>query len=278
MHTTASDGALAPPALMARAAAAGITVLSVTDHDTVAGLAEARQAAALHGLRLVNGIEITAVEKGRDVHMLGYFIDTADLSLSSFLERQRADRVRRVREIAARLRAMGYAIDEEALIASAASPRGKSIGRPQIATALVAAGHARDCDDAFARLLDNDAPAFVPRRGSTPEQVIGVIAGAGGIASLAHPGLTRVDAIIPRMAAAGLTALEARHGDHDAEVERHYRELAARHGLAVSGGSDFHGDSSHRVSALGAVTLPADDFAALESRVPPRASNPRDCD
>jgi len=265
MHTTASDGALSPPALMARAAAAGLTVVSVTDHDTVAGLAPAGQAAAFR-LRLVNGIEITSVENGRDVHLLGYFIDADDPSLSLFLERQRADRVRRVREIAARLRALGCGIDEEALIVSAASTPGTSIGRPQIAGALVAAGHARDRDDAFNRILGRDGPAFVPRRGSRPEQVIEIIAGAGGIASLAHPGLTRVDAIIPRLAAAGLTALEARHSDHDAGVERHYRDLAARHGLAVSGGSDFHGDSGQRPSALGAVTLPSDDFVALESR------------
>jgi predicted metal-dependent phosphoesterase TrpH len=97
--------------------------------------------------------------------------------------------------------------------------------------------------------------------------VIGIVARAGGIVSMAHPGVTKVDGIIPRLAAAGLTALEARHSDHDFETERRYRELAALHGLATSGGSDFHGDYGHRAGALGVVTLRADDFATLESRL-----------
>jgi predicted metal-dependent phosphoesterase TrpH len=144
---------------------------------------------------------------------------------------------------------------------------GRSIGRPQIADALVAQGHARDRADAFDRLLGKDGPAYVPRCGPAPEEVIEVVSRAGGIASLAHPGLTRVDHIIPRLSAAGLAALEARHSDHDAKTEQHYRDLADRHGLAVSGGSDFHGASGHRVATLGVVTVPRQDFAALEARV-----------
>jgi predicted metal-dependent phosphoesterase TrpH len=107
----------------------------------------------------------------------------------------------------------------------------------------------------------------VPRRGASPDEVIAVVRRAGGIASVAHPGLTDVDRIIPRLAAAGLTAIEARHSDHDADTEQRYRDLAARHGLAVSGGSDFHGDSGHRIPMLGVITLPPEDFAALEARL-----------
>jgi predicted metal-dependent phosphoesterase TrpH len=267
VHTTASDGTLTPAALVARAAASGITVLGVTDHDTTAGLAEARAAAARHGLRLVDGVEITAVENGRDVHMLGYFMDPTDAALVSFLDGQRADRVRRVTEMARKLEALGCPIDYEALLASAGTDAGRSIGRPQLAQALVAAGHARDNDDAFDRLLGSHAPAFVPRRGASPDEVIAVVRRAGGIASVAHPGLTDVDRIIPRLAAAGLTAIEARHSDHDADTEQRYRDLGARHGLAVSGGSDFHGDSGHRIPMLGVITLPPEDFAALEARL-----------
>lgn len=268
LHTTASDGSLSPAALIARAAGAGLTIVSVTDHDTVAGLAEARDAAVQHGVRLVNGVEITAVEERRDVHMLGYFIDPADIGLAAFLDRQRADRVRRVRDIADRLRMLGYPIDVDDLLALAAAHNGRSIGRPQIAGALVAAGYARDRNDAFDRFIGYASPAYVPRRGPTPEEVIAIVGKAGGIVSLAHPGLTKVDAIIPRMVAAGLTALEVRHADHDLETEQRYRELAGTQGIAASGGSDFHGDSGHRVAALGVVTLPDEDFEALESRRP----------
>jgi predicted metal-dependent phosphoesterase TrpH len=265
LHTTASDGTLSPSALIARAAGAGLTVVSLTDHDTIAGLAEARDAAARHGVRLVNGVEITAVEERRDVHMLGYFIDPADGGLATFLDRQRADRIRRVREIADRLRSLGYPLDVDELLTPASARTGRSIGRPQIAGALVSAGYAHDRNDAFDRFIGYGCPAYVPRRGPTPDEVIAIVGRAGGIVSLAHPGLTKVDEIIPRLVDAGLTALEVRHTDHEVETERRYRELAATHGIAASGGSDFHGDSSHRAAALGVVTLPDEDFEALES-------------
>lgn len=267
LHTTASDGTLAPAALVALAAASGITVMAVTDHDTVAGLAEARSAAGMHGVRVIDGVEITAIENGRDVHILGYFIDPGDAALVAFLASQRADRLRRLREIVRRLDELGYPIDGDGVLACAARDAGRSVGRPLLAEALVAAGHAKDRNDAFDRLLGAHAPAFVPRRGAAPDDVIVVVRRAGGLASVAHPGLTGVDAIIPRLASAGLAALEARHSEHDAETEQRYRALAARHGLAVSGGSDFHGDSGHRVPRLGTIGLPAEDFAALEARL-----------
>lgn len=268
LHTTASDGTLTPSALVARAAAAGLRIIAVTDHDTLEGLAEARDAAVAHGLRLIDGVEITAVEDRRDVHMLGYFLDPASAYLGDFLSSQRADRLRRVRDIGDRLAALGFPIDVESLLAAGARKPGRSIGRPQVAAALVAAGHARDREDAFARLIGSDCAAYVPRQGAGPDEVIDIVRRAGGIVSMAHPALTRKDHIIPRLASAGLAALEVRHTDQDALVEQYYRALASQHGLAVSGGSDFHGDSAHRAAMLGGVVLPFEDFAALESRRP----------
>lgn len=268
LHTTASDGTLTPADLVERAASAGLTVISVTDHDTVAGLPEAHAAAAARGIRLIDGVEITAVEGARDVHMLAYFFDPATPSLVDFLDAQRADRVRRVEDMAARLKALGAPVDCACLLETAAREAGKSVGRPQVADALVAAGFAVDRDDAFDRLLGDDGPAYVPRRGATPGEVIALVAKAGGIVSLAHPGLLRKDAIIPRLASEGLAAIEVRHSDHDAEDERRYRELAGTLGIAVSGGSDYHGDAAHRTAAIGGVTLPPEDFAHLEARRP----------
>lgn len=268
LHTTASDGLLTPRELVARVAAAGISTMAVTDHDTVAGLAEAREAAAARGITLVPGIEITAVDGGRDVHVLGYFFDPASRPLEQFLEAQRTDRVRRIRAMADRLAALGCPVEVEPLVTSATSQSGRSLGRPQLADALVASGFARDRTDAFDRLLGNSGPAYVPRQGATPAAVIALIARAGGIASLAHPGLLKDDACIPGLASQGLVALEVRHSDHDPETEARYRALAAVLGLAVSGGSDFHGETGHRADRLGTVTLPAADFAALRMRVP----------
>jgi hypothetical protein len=263
LHTTASDGTLAPAALVARAASAGITILSVTDHDTTDSFDEAHAAAARLGVTLIGGIEITAVEDARDVHILGYFLDPHAPHLAEFLIRQRADRARRVGGIGERLRALGCPVDVEPLLQAAA--RGRSVGRPQIADALVAGGHARDRDDVFDRLLGHGRPGFVPRTGEAPERIIAVIREAGGIASLAHPGLLKRDDVIPRLARAGLAALEVCHREHDAAAERHYRGLAAANGLAVSGGSDYHGDFGGRECALGRVTLPAADFDRLRA-------------
>jgi 3',5'-nucleoside bisphosphate phosphatase len=264
LHTTASDGTLSPAQLVAAAAAAGLRTISVTDHDTTAGLREAADAARAAGLTLVPGIEITAVEAGRDVHVLGYFVDPQRAALAAFLEQQRGDRVRRVRTIAERLHGLGCPLDVEALIDRASRSTGRSIGRPHIADALIAAGHVRDRDEAFERFLGRSCPAFVPRSGEPPERVIEVIRDSGGIASLAHPGPLRMDDLIARLATRGLSAVEVRHPDHDAAAERHYRALAAQHGLAVSGGSDYHGGAK-RGETLGSIALPADDFARLQA-------------
>jgi 3',5'-nucleoside bisphosphate phosphatase len=274
VHTTASDGVLAPAAVVARAQRAGITVLSVTDHDTTAGLEEARAAARTANIRLVDGIEITAVERDRDVHVLGYFFDPDDLRLAEFLAGQRADRVRRVHEIVTRLASAGCAIDARPIF-EAASTGGRSIGRPHIADALVAAGHARDRNDAFDRLLGAHGCAFVARRGPTAAEVVGVIRDAGGVASLAHPGLTQRDDLIPALARAGLAAIEARHADHDAETEARYRVIAAAHDLAVTGGSDFHAEGDHHEGTLGSVALAPEDFAALQARLPVGLASPK---
>jgi 3',5'-nucleoside bisphosphate phosphatase len=268
LHTTASDGLLPPAALVARAAQAALHTISITDHDTCAGLAEAYMAARQHGVRLVPGVEITAIEDCRDVHLLAYFFDPANPSLLEFLDAQRLHRERRACEIGERLASLGLEIDVAPIIASTSGPSGRSVGRPQLADALVGAGHAVDRDDAFARLLGVGRPAYVPRSGPRPEDVIAVVRSAGGIVSMAHPGLTAMDHLVSRLTAAGLQALEARHSDHDPGTEQRYRELAAREGLAVSAGSDFHGDTGRRASTLGQVTLSEEEFATLEARRP----------
>jgi predicted metal-dependent phosphoesterase TrpH len=269
LHTTASDGRSTPRQLVREAAAAGIRTIAVTDHDTIASVAEVTSRAEAAGLSCVAGIEITAVHEGRDVHILGYFIDPSDAPLGEFLSRQRDDRRRRVTAMADRLNRLGVPIDTRALT-TGERRSGRAVGRPMIAAALVAAGHAVDIADAFDRYLSQGRPAFVERIGGAPAEVIRRINGAGGIASLAHPGKTRVDALIPSLADAGLTALEVFHPDHAATDVAHYRTLAASLDLLVTGGSDYHGPGSGRAVALGRVSLPADAFAALAARAQSR--------
>jgi 3',5'-nucleoside bisphosphate phosphatase len=268
-HTTASDGRLSPAALAGRAAAAGVTVLAVTDHDTVAACDEAAAACADAGVRFVAGIEITAVCAGADLHVLGYFIDWNSPALLGFLAEQRKQRVERVREMVARLARHGIALDAEQILEPARRDQRRAVGRPWIARALVEAGHVADTDEAFDRWLARGRPAFVARRGPPPADVFARIHDAGGVASLAHPGLavrSDRDHDIEGFAASGLDAIEAFHSEHDAAATKHYLELADRLGLAVSGGSDFHADPSHGPAEPGAVSLPPEYFEGLIAR------------
>lgn len=265
LHTTASDGLTDPTALVDLAWRAGIGTMSVTDHDTVAALAETERVTAASGMAFVPGIEITAVHEGRDVHVLGYFIDREDPDLGAFLERQRADRVRRLLAIADRLAELGKPVDRSQL--SVKGPRGRSLGRPVIARALVKAGHVADMRQAFDQLIGQGKPAFVARCGACPADVIAIINRASGVASLAHPGLLKRDDLIPGMIDAGLTAIEAFHSEHDTATTEHYLRLAERHGILVTGGSDYHGERERRRAAFGTIGLPHESFEKLKARV-----------
>ena len=263
MHTTASDGTSTPEDLVARLQRAGITTFSVTDHDTMAAVPAATGAAVRLGLTCVPGIEITTVEDGHDVHMLGYFLRADSPALEALLARIRALRIERAGEISQRLADAGAPIDVERLL-SAADPRSaRSIARPQIARALIAAGHVTTVSDAFDRYLSDGCCAYVPHRGPSPVEAIAVISEAGGIASLAHPGTLQRDALVPMLVDAGLAAIEAFHSAHDHATVAHYVRLAETHGLAVSGGSDFHGEGTRRSEFFGVVGLPQAEFDRL---------------
>lgn len=264
LHTTASDGLLKPSELVDMAWRAGIRTMSVTDHDTVASVAAVAALTHDAGMTFVPGIEITAVHDGRDVHMLGYFIDAEDAAFGEFLERQRADRVRRLGTMVDRLADIGKPINREKVLAK--KEAGGSIGRPTVAKALVKAGHAVDMRQAFDELIGEGKPAFVPRVGPTPSEVVAIVARAGGVCSLAHPGILKRDDLIPAMVEAGLVALEAFHSDHDLETTDHYLALAARYGILVSGGSDYHGEPVRRKAAFGTVGLPLEHFERLSAR------------
>jgi len=269
MHTTASDGRCRPDEVVARVHAAGLSTFAITDHDTVAALPEARALAVARGLTLVPGIEITAVWESRDVHVLGYWCDETEAGLLAFLVEQRARRVERVERIAHALARAGAPIDVTPLLDDAAARPGAAVGRPGVARALMQAGHAASVQDAFDRLLGEGRPAYVPRHGLPPEEVFAIVHEAGGVASIAHPGVTRRDDMLARWVRGGADAIEAFHSDHGADDEARYLEVATRTGAAVSGGSDFHGDEpgGHRSTrrVVGGVTLPADRWERLRA-------------
>jgi predicted metal-dependent phosphoesterase TrpH len=271
-HTTASDGRCSPAELVARAAAAGVTVLSVTDHDTVDATSAAAEACAAAGITFVPGIEITAILDETDVHVLGYFIDPAAPGLRLFLAEQRRRRVDRIGRIVEQLEKLGMPLDADAILRPVIDQPGKSIGRPAVARALVAGGYVKTSNDAFATLLSRGRPGFVPREGASPAQVFEQIHSACGVASLAHPGLLRHDEWIGGFASSGLDAIEVYHTNHDEELIARYRSIAKRFGLCMSGGSDYHADASHGSPQPGSTALPADAFDQLRDRATSRAT------
>ncbi len=266
MHTTASDGVLSPSALVERAFNVGIRILSVTDHDTMAGIDEASESAMSRGMKFLPGIEITAVDNQRDIHILAYFLDNKQERLAPFLVRQRADRVRRAREMSKKLAELGVPINIDEKIVRCEST-GAAVGRPDVANALLEAGHVASVQQAFNRLLGDGCPAYVPRKGMTPVDIVRAVTQVGGVTALAHPGLLKKDALILSLAKEGLDAIEVYHSDHSSSDESRYLRLSEEHGLAVSGGSDFHGDHHRRAQCFGKVGLPRDRFSVLLDRL-----------
>jgi 3',5'-nucleoside bisphosphate phosphatase len=263
-HTLASDGALAPRALVQKAVEHGVRVLAITDHDSTEGLAEAREEAARHpGLTLVPGLEINCNVEGAEIHVLGYLVDHEAPWFQDFLREQRAARTARVYTLAARLAELGLPIDpaEVFALAGEAAP-----GRPHVAQVMVKRGYVRSVREAFDKYLRSDGPANVPRHRLTPIEAIAVIRRAGGVPVLAHPGLADRDAMIPELVAAGLGGIETYYAEHSAEQTRRYLDLCRRFDLVATGGSDFHGPHTGRANPPGTPAVPATAWDELQAR------------
>lgn len=253
-HSNCSDGIDPPAALVAAASAARLSVFALTDHDTFAGWDDALGAAVRLGVGLVRGAEVSCRWRDASVHMLAYLPDPDDAALQAMLERIRAGRDERVPRMVQRLRDLGVDLTVEAVAAQ--SRAAKSLGRPHVADALVAAGHVADRREAFDRWLGEGKPAYVTRYAPSPTEVIERITAAGGAPVLAHPrgrasAPVLTDAVVADLAAAGLAGIEVDHRDHEEGVRQDLRALAAVLDLVVTGSSDYHG-TGKRVSQGGA--------------------------
>jgi predicted metal-dependent phosphoesterase TrpH len=269
VHSNASDGTDPPAVVIRRAAAAGMDVVALTDHDTQAGIAEARD--ALTGaLTLVPGMELSCLlEPDRSVHLLGYLCDPDDRALAQETALIRDDRTRRAMAMVARLAALGTSVtwDQVRRIAD-----GAVVGRPHIARALAEAGVVETPAGAFTdEWIGDGGRAHVGRYAPAPERAVALVRAAGGVPVLAHPrspGYEISDEVIAGLAAVGLAGVEVFHPDHDSAERARLAALVSDLGLAATGGSDDHG--SFNPSGIGAEMTPREEYERLIGQAEPR--------
>lgn len=265
-HSTASDGTDSPAQLVRNASAAGLDVVALTDHDTVAGYEEA-VAALPAGLTLVTGAELSCRLDGISMHMLAYLFDPAEPELSRERELVRDDRVPRAQAMVAKLRELGVPVSWEQVRRIAGDG---SVGRPHIATAMVEEGVVETVSDAFTEeWLANDGRAYVGKHELDPFDALRLIKGAGGVAVFAHPlaatrGQCVPESAMAELAQAGLDGIEADHADHTPETRARLHALAGELGLLATGSSDYHG--SRKPIALGDFTTAPDVYAEIAAR------------
>lgn len=264
-HSTASDGALPPSEGVAAAHAAGLAAFALTDHDTLAGIPEARVAAEALGLRLVPGVELSVHRGAEEIHLLGLHIRDVTV-MQDQLARYREFRRTRAEQMVERLNAHGIAVTMAAVEAEA---DGGAIGRPHVARAMVSAGFAKDLREAFDRWLAAGRPAYVDKERLDIEDGIALIHDVGGIAVLAHPGSGGRRESIEPLVALGLDGVEVRHPSHSRDDEQRLAALAAHFDLVVSGGSDWHG-AKQGGRVLGAMQVPMQWLDAQDRRVAER--------
>lgn len=243
-HTQASDGMNQPAENVRLAKEKGLTGLAITDHDTVAGIAEALLAGKELGLDVVPGIEISTRVGEKDIHVLGYFVDPEDNRFKKRLARLRSVREERNGLIIAKLQQLGLSITLEEVKAGLSRPLrpDESLGRPHIADTLVRKGYVSDMRDAFDRYLAEGKPGYASLPRISPEEAIVWIREAGGVPVLAHPGLYSDDDLVRSIVERGKPAgIEVYHSDHGPEEELRYAAMAEKYGLIVTGGSDYHG-------------------------------------
>jgi predicted metal-dependent phosphoesterase TrpH len=270
MHSTASDGVLAPAAVVAAARAAGLAAIALTDHDTLDGVAEARAAGETLGLRVIAGVELSAHEGERELHVLGLHIGRLGV-LEDRLAALRATRRARAVQIVEKLRALGIPIEIDAVWREAGDG---AVGRPHVARVLIARGWAKDHRDAFDRLIGSGRPAYVPKQRLPLPDAVQMLHDAGGLAVIAHPGSDGSRSRLEMYKRLGFDGVEVRHPSHTVEDIARLGTLADYLGLVPSGGSDWHG-AAEGPRTIGNMRVPAAWLDRQDARVRERTTSER---
>jgi 3',5'-nucleoside bisphosphate phosphatase len=271
VHSTASDGELSPEAVVRRAAAAGLTAMALTDHDTLAGVPAAITAGETAGIRVIGGCEFSVAAPWGEMHVLGYFLPPGTALLENFLTRCRADRERRGRAMVERLHRLGIGLSDADVLAEA---EGGAVGRPHVARALVRRGDVGSVGEAFDRYLGRGRPAFVEKSLPSFMEVAELVHRVGGVVSAAHLKDRGTRSLLVHFKQMGLDAVETRHPSHDPDVRARLTEFALDLGLHRTGGSDWHGDAvgDEAQIAIGSQNVPLAWLDALEGARPPLAT------
>ena len=269
-HSTASDGTDSPAELVRHAREAGLAAIAVTDHDTLAGLAEAREAARGHAIRVIGGCELSARTARGEVHILGLWLPDEAPGLQRHLVELRRKRAERNAGMVQKLRELGFDISMEEVSTLA---RG-SVGRPHIARVMVGKGFVKDEREAFQRYLGTGGKAWLPKEVLSPEQAVGLLAGLGATVSLAHPFIQGypvawLEGVLRDLVSCGLDAIEVWHSEHNDAQTRLALEWAKRYDLGMTGGSDYHGINKPGIRlgrGRGGLRIPLDVLDKLEVR------------
>lgn len=263
LHSNASDGECPPAEVVRRAADARLDVIALTDHDTAAGVDEARETAEGYPIHVIPGLEVSSTWKGHDIHVLGYFVDTDAPALRGHADHARRRRSERMREMISLLDDVGVAVSYDDVL-SAAGDEVESLARPHLAQALVARGHVATVREAFDRYISDQGPAFVPTRLQSPAEAAELIREAGGLASWAHPPRDQLDELLPLLVDSGLEGIEVFRPNHAPYQVRDLQDRARRFGLVATGGSDWHGPDRGR--ELGEFHVTSDEVGAFLDR------------
>ena len=270
VHTNYSDGTMTPEAVVDEAVRLGISTISITDHDTVEGIIAARQYGQGKNINIIPGIELSSYLSPSEIHILGYFIDIYNVSLQIILKQSHEDRSKRIYAMVEKLRGLNVNIDPQDIftVAGKGSP-----GRMHVAETLWKHGYCGNLLESFSKYIGDKGPAYVPKKTLTPQQAIELIRDAGGVAVLAHPGLTQRDYVIEDLVKYGMQGIEVYYPAHNPQTVKKYLKIAKKYNLAVTGGSDFHGERKID-TPIAKVTVPGNLVSMLRQRCPSQRSNP----
>jgi hypothetical protein len=264
LHTTYSDGALSPKVLVQRAHAAGLSVISITDHDNVGAIDEAIEAGRNFGIEVVPGVELSVALNEKDIHLLAYFFDYTNQKLQDYLAFFRYERLKRAERIVQKLNDINVSLNMDAVLDQAGIG---SVGRPHIASALLEEGLIGTYHEAFMKYIGVGAPAYEKKYQLSPLEATQLIAQAGGLTFLAHPGKYTTDVELSTLIQAGLDGIEVVHPSHNEARQEFYRGVVHQYFLLECGGSDYHGGRKNDDQVLGSFTVPLQIVEDMRTRL-----------